>query len=293
MDRDTVPGSTEVLRSQIPERTTLEQCIAPKNCTPSQLVHCGCALGYYFCAFILWEYGHVGTDGALLLPWLFFNFVAMAFDNTVLCCGSLLGAGVLLDTLSRVRFFLYVLSTPMLLMSVCELVSFCDDSTMDKFAVQGSTIISRCMLVLVLLREALGLLRGVPPPSVSVEGGSKGNPGRYRPGDCLASEAMLGGAFRLYSDGTILRYSPFPRRKNYTVPAGIAFLASLWLGCHLFFRTGRLSLMVGTLLAMGIRTLGSRFKTPLATHVGELFWSLALVIQHVGIDGVALACRSN
>jgi hypothetical protein len=162
---------------------------------------------------------------------------------------------------------------------------------LDQSSVDACSTVSTTMMVLFVGREVVGLVRGVPPSAFREamqdgEGGIKGNPSAPRFGDCLASQAMLGGVFKLYSDGTILRYCPYPKRKHYTAPAGLALLASIWVGLNLWVEVGRSELFLGAGLSLLCRIAGSRLGNPLPNHIGEVLWLGSAVCLQTGALGV-------
>ena len=242
---------------------------------PSQCVHGLVSIFLCYVASQLWS-GDLGappgseaSHGALLAV-----ASSLAFDNAVLALGALLGPGVALDRLSRVRYFLYVLSMPMLVSVVVDVAHRGGVVWLDAVAHTTTWMLSYGIIGIFVSREVLAILKPPIPHPIPL---TRDNLSASAFGDCLASNALvLGGRFVLKREGPILRYEPSPRRANDAAAAGLAVLASLGLGTLVWSSTGRGMLALGATFMIGAQMLRGVGAPPVANHVGEALWVACL-----------------
>ena len=235
---------------------------------------------------------------------------ALSFDNAVLFFGTYIGRTPSLAMLSRVRYFAYVMTMPLVIPGVVDVASRGGVAWVGAHAKEMALALSVAVIALFAAREAFaarnhwgGGGRAVtkqgwlaPPSQDDEAGGEAGGGGgggggdtacastclgeHQRPGDCLASTALLGGTFTIEDGGKkdgdhgILRYVPATPRPHDRAPAGFAVLLSLVLGYSLFAATGRAYLLLGGLAMVG--TLVACSTVPAVRkwgpHVGEVLW---------------------
>ena len=238
----------------------------PESWSYAQLGHGVVGAAFFIGANFLWRSEPLSWE-------LTVCFAALSFDNFVLFCGVYMGPGRLLDVLSRLRYFGYVAASPLLLTGVVKVAARGGVVWLDRPAIGTTETLSAMMLGIFILRELLGALRGPSIPAAGPARAGQLNPDYYRPGDCLATSALLGGNFVLHVEGAIVRYVPNPPRENDRVPTGLAVLASITLGWSLKSETGRGYLLYGGLCMMASQFIRERItKDRMSTHIGEVLW---------------------
>lgn len=252
---------------------------------------------------------HMKTAAASAESWYFFgalaaNEVALAFEGFVYAAGALGRRGNLwvLSAAGRVKLLGAAIAWPWLVPWFSELA--CRSGAVSVSA--GSHLLNHTTLVAVfigafyMLRELSFLVRGEPLSALT------GNGDEAQIGDCLPSQAVLGGQFRLdkadlEETGRAI-FVPARARNGLHIGSGLAMLASLFVGVAMAVAQPQPPyILLGAICALlgrrwgelpkfqprgtGEDEGGSRFSPwrregpRLTTRLGELVWIACCVLE--------------
>eukprot|EP00397_Hematodinium_sp_SG-2012_P031632 GEMP01033609.1.p1 GENE.GEMP01033609.1~~GEMP01033609.1.p1 ORF type:complete len:273 (+),score=57.45 GEMP01033609.1:138-956(+) len=207
---------------------------------------------------------------------LFVISLVLAFDNSVLALGGLPLPFSLLQYLGRLRYFTAVLAWPYFLSFAFSLGKNCGwitVTTSEAWEEIFLVIAVTCTLVFVG-REIMWFIRGPPLSMIDP---------KERPnfGDCLPSNALLGGAFginKYEAEDNRIVYIPIPERSGIGAPSGLCVLEHLAVGFAALF-SGVYSMFLCALIAligrMGTNLYFKKRRTVVARmipRVGEALW---------------------
>lgn len=297
------PGSLETLELELESgELELEELSLPGSLTASTAataIH-GCLQVCYFAALIV---NCIHTKDMRLFCQLLLIQISLCFDAGLYAVGGLVpndgrARAVILSALAtggRVRLLGSVVAWAWLVPWAAEVSCRCRTTPISNEAAVGllhGNFVATCICGFFGMRELCFLLRGEPPSALDSSVAPKF-------GDCLPSNALLGGQFRLSKvdleeTGRAI-FVPSRERKGLYFASGIALLSHLMAGSIIAGRTGttyRPWWLLGAVMALACRQGASklaegascqdRFQREIPRilcSLGELLWISCAMLQ--------------
>mmetsp|Transcript_1784 Transcript_1784/g.3993 ORF Transcript_1784/g.3993 Transcript_1784/m.3993 type:complete len:296 (+) Transcript_1784:20-907(+) len=206
--------------------------------------------------------------------------IALIFDNLTVAVGALPAVSdrfrLVLEYMGRIRFLVVMLAWPFLMTWHWDLACHCGVATAATASLAWH--LGMFLVGFFILREVAFAVRGMPEADNTTR----------QFGDCMPTNALIGGSFRadpdIFTTEGLVVFRPYPPRAGAFAPAGLAIMSAACIG--LLFPVFSGLGMHGCVLLAGVGgCLACRLRANMGkgnhmwSHVAEVVWIAAAAGQ--------------